>query len=141
MEAGHGEGSQVFRPSKLLAVLMAGAGGLWGAVLLYLLTFRDVPLKTLLSAIFFVIFFGLSLAYYVRTSIEIDASGITYRGVIRTRRFDFDQINKVDVLPGPITVYAVRGPGGLVHFTSFFRHHRRLMELLVQRARLAPLQA
>jgi hypothetical protein len=130
--------SQVFRPSKLLALLMAGAGAIWVAVLVYLLTFRDVPLKTLGSAVFFVLYFGLSLAYYVRTSIEIDASGITYRGVLRTRRLGYDDIKNVQVLPGPITVYAVRGTGGLVHFTSFFRHHRRLMELLVERARLSP---
>jgi hypothetical protein len=132
---------EVFRPSKLLACLMAGAGALWCSVLFYLLTFRDVPLKTLLSALFFVIFFALSLAYYVRTSIEIDATGITYHGVLRTRHFGFDEIKKVDILPGPIIVYAVRGPGGLVHFTSFFRHHKRLMELLIERAQLSPQQA
>jgi hypothetical protein len=136
---GMSPGSQVFRPSRLLAVLMAAAGALWAVVLLYVLTFPNVQLKTILSATFFVLFFALSLAYYVRTSIEIDASGITYRGVIRTCRFGFDDIKKVDVLPGPITVYAVRGTSGLVHFTSFFRHHRTLMQLLVERAGLAPL--
>ena len=133
--------SQIFRPSKLLAYLMAGAGVLWAGVLIYLLTFRDVPMKTVFSALFFVLFFGLSLAYYVRTSIEIDASGITYRGVIATRRLGYDDIKNVDILPGPIIVYAVRGKGGLVHFTSFFRHHKRLLALLIERARLAPMQA
>jgi hypothetical protein len=129
---------EVFRPSKLLAILMASAGALWCGVLIYLMTFRDVPLKTLCSALFFVVFFALSLAYYVRTSIEIDGAGITYHGVLHTRHFTFEEIKKVDVLPGPIIVYAVRGPGGLVHFTSFFRHHRRLMALLIQRAQLTP---
>jgi hypothetical protein len=135
------DSSQVFRPSKLLAVLMAAAGAVWVGVLLYLLTFPEVALKTVLSAVFFVLFFALSLAYYLRTSIEIDASGITYRGVLHTRRFVYEDIKNVDVLPGPITVYAVRGTRGLVHFTSFFRHHRRLMALLVERARLSPSHA
>jgi hypothetical protein len=132
-------GAQVFRPSRVLAVLMAAAGALWAAVLVYVLTFPNVQPKTVLSAAFFVLFFALSLAYYVRTSIEIDANGITYRGVIHTLRFGYHDIKKVDVLPGPITVYAVRGTAGLVHFTSFFRHHRMLMQLLVERAGLAPL--
>ena len=132
---------EVFRPRKVLAVLMACAGALWTFVFLYLLTFRDVPLKTLASAGFFVLFFALSLAYYVRTSIEVDAAGITYHGVLATRRFTFADIRKVDVLPGPITVYAVRGPSGWVHFTSFFWRHQRLMELLVQRAGLSPMHA
>jgi len=47
---------------------------------------------------------------------------------------------KVDVVPGPVTVYAVRLRGQLVHFTSFFAQHRRLMELLVDRAGLAPVR-
>jgi len=120
---------------------MACAGALWTFVFAYLLTFQDVPLKTLASAGFFVAFFALSLAYYVRTSIEVDASGMTYHGVIKTRRLTFDDIKKIDVLPGPITVYAIRSTAGWVHFTSFFWHHRQLMELVVQRAGLSPLHA
>ena len=104
---------------------MGVAGLLWVAVLVYLLTFHGVPLKTFLSALFF-------------AAIEVDAGGVTYRGMVRTQRFAFGDILHLDVWPGPVTVYAIRGRGRGVHFTSFFAHHRRLVALLVERAGLAP---
>jgi hypothetical protein len=119
---------------------MAAAGLLWLAVLGYLLTFDGVPLKTWLSTAFFIVFFAVSLAYYGRTRIVVDAGGITYRGMVRTRRFLFDDIRKVDVLPGLVTVYAIRCREGLVHFTSFFQHHQHLARLLVERAGLPALR-
>ncbi len=133
------DGRQVFRPRRVLAVAMAAAGLLWIAVLLYLFHFDGVPLKTFVSAGFFVLFFGVSLTYYARTRIVVDKGGITYRGMVRTRRFNFSDIRKLDVLPGPVTVYAIRGKWGFVHFTSFFVHHQHLARLLVERAGLAPL--
>lgn len=139
--AAESSGKQVFRPRRVLAVVMAGAGLLWVGVLLYLLSFDGVPLKTFLSAVFFIVFFGVSLAYYGRTRIVVDARGVTYRGMVRTRSFTFDDIRKVDVLPGLVTVYAVRGRKGLVHFTSFFQHHQRLAKLLVDRAGLSPMRS
>ena len=132
---------EIFRPRKVFAAAMALAGLLWSAVLVYLLQFRGVPVKTFLSALFFVVFFGLSLTYYARTVIVIDGAGLTYRGIMRTERFSFDDIRKVDVLPGPVTVYAIRGKGRFVHFTSFFKHHQRLVALLIERAGLAPIQS
>ena len=132
-------GRQVFRPRRVLALVMGLAGALWLAVLLYLLRFDEVPLKTFLSALFFVVFFAVSLAYYGRTLIVVDAAGITYRGMLRTLRLSFQDIRKVDVLPGPVTVYAVRGNGRFVHFTSFFEQHRALAKLLIDRAGLTPL--
>ncbi|MBZ4416989.1 PH domain-containing protein [Myxococcus sp. RHSTA-1-4] len=133
------DGRQVFRPRRVLAACMAVAGLLWVSVLLYLFRFDGVPLKTFFSAGFFVLFFAVSLAYYARTLIVVDSRGITYRGMVRTRRFSFADIRKLDVLPGPVTVYAIRGKWGFVHFTSFFQHHRRLARILVERAGLAPL--
>lgn len=133
-------GPQVFRPRRVLAAVMGLAGLLWIAVLVYLLQFERVPAKTFLSAVFFVVFFALSVAYYARTAIFVDAKGLTYRGMMRTRRLPFTDIRKVDILPGPVTVYAIRGRGMPLHFTSFFSHHRRLMQLLVERAGLAPIR-
>jgi hypothetical protein len=133
-----GQGTLVFRPRPILAALMAAAGIVWIATLVYLFRFEGVPTKTFISAGFFIIFFGISLAYYARTAIVVDQSGVTYRGIVRTQRFSFADILKVDVMPGPVTVYAVRFKGRFVHFTSFFAQHRRLMELLVDRAGLAP---
>src|SRR5687767_14420085 len=129
---------QVFRPRLVFGAAMGMAGSLWLAVLIYLMRFEGVPAKTMFSAIFFVVFFAVALAYYTRTAIYVDAGGVTYRGMIRTLRFDYSDIRKVDVLPGPVTVYAIRAQGRFVHFTSFFKHHQRLMALLVDKAGLAP---
>jgi hypothetical protein len=128
---------EVFRPRPVLAAAMGTAALLWVFVLVYLMQFEGVPAKTFISAIFFVIFFGVSLTYYARTAIFVDGGGVTYRGMVRTDYFAFGDILKVDILPGPVTVYAVRGRGRGMHFTSFFAHHRRLMELLVERAGLS----
>jgi hypothetical protein len=135
-------GRLVFRPHRVLAAIMGLAGLLWLGVLVYLLRFDGVPVQTFLSAIFFVLFFGVSVAYYGRTLIVVDAGGLTYRGMVHTRRLSFEDIRKVDVLPGLLTVYAVRGSQGRrVHFTSLFAHHQRLATLLVERAGLTPLRA
>lgn len=131
----------MFRPRPFLAASMGAAGLLWVAVFVYLLTFEGVPARTFLSALFFVAFFGVSHAYYARAAIEVDAGGVTYRGMVRTERFAFADILKLDVWPGPVTVYAIRARDRGVHFTSFFSHHRRLVELLVERAGLAPLRS
>ena len=120
-----------------MGAAMGIAGALWLAVLCYLFQFQGVPAKTFLAAVFFVVFFAVSVAYYVRTAIFVDARGVTYRGLVRTERFAFAEIRKVDVLPGPVTVYAIRARGRLLHFTSFFKHHQRLVELLVTRAGLS----
>lgn len=131
------ERREVFRPVRILPILMGAAGLIWLGVFVYLMTFDGVPLKIILSALFFVVFFAISLTYYGRSAIYVDQDGVTYRGMIRTRRLSFAEIRKLDVLPGPVTVYAIRTRESFCHFTSFFRHHKRLANLLVERAGLA----
>lgn len=129
----------MFRPYRVLAGLMVVAEVWWAALLLYLLRTGQAPLRAVLGALFFVLFFAAWGLYYWRALIVVDRRGLTYRGMVRTRRLEFADIRNVDVMPGPVTVYAVRGRPGRVLFTSLFTHHRRLAELLVQRAGLAPL--
>jgi hypothetical protein len=128
---------EVFRPMWILPLIMGAAGLLWAGVLVYLLTFERVPVGTLGGAAFFVAFFGLALWYYARSAIFVDAKGLTYRGILRTEWLPWTEIRTLDVMPGPITVYAIRAGSTLWHFTSFFRHHKRLATLLVERAGLA----
>ncbi len=128
---------EVFRPFVLLPILMALAGALWTGVLLYLLTFDGIPTQTLLSAGGFALFFALALLYYGRSAVLVDDQGVTWRGMVTRSRVSWAEIRRMHVLPGPITVYAVRTPRKLWHFTSFFRNHRRLADLLVERAGLA----
>lgn len=132
------ETRQVFRPNRLLTALMAAAGLVWAFALGWLLTFDAAPWKLLAGAGLFVVFFAAATLYYARSSVAVDPQGVTYRGMLRTRRFIFQEIRRVDVFPGPITVYAIRGIDGFCHFTSFFTGHRVLAELLVERAGLAP---
>ena len=114
------------------------AGLFWIAVFVYLLRFDHVPLRLMLGPVFFIAFFGLALAYYGRTAIFVDAGGLTYRGLVKTRRVGYEEIRNVDVLPGLVTVYAIAAPAARLFFTSLFAHHRRLAELLVERAGLQP---
>lgn len=132
-----GAGLQIFRPRRVLAIAMALAGALWVGVLIYLLRMDGVPWKTYASAAFFAVFFAVALVYYGRTAIFVDQGGLTFRGMVRTYRLSFSEIRKLDILPGPVTVYAIRSGGRFLHFTSFFRHHQLLANLLVERAGLA----
>lgn len=127
---------EVFRPRLFFGTALAVAAVFWSLVLVYLFSFEDVALQTWLSAVFFVAFFGVSATYYIRTAIFIDDGGLTYRGVVRTRRFRFEEIRDVDVLNGLVVVYAVRARGQLFHFTSFFKRHQELRALVVRRAGL-----
>ncbi len=127
----------IFRPFVVLPVLMAVAGALWTGVLVYLLTFDGIPTQTLLSAGGFALFFALAVLYYGRSAVVVDETGVTWRGMVSRSRVPWSDIRRMHVLPGPITVYAVRTPRRMWHFTSFFRNHRRLAELLVERANLA----
>lgn len=129
---------QVFRPHILLAASMGCCVAVWLAVLCYLLTFDGVPAATFASATFFVAFFAIALAYYARAAVFVEGDAVRWRGLWRTHRFTFDEVRNIDVLVGPIVVYSVLTPSRRLHFTSFFRHHRRLLDLLVARAGLSP---
>lgn len=118
--------------------MMGVAFALWAGVFVYLLRFDDIPPKTYLTSLGFMAFFAVAILYYGRTAIVVDGQGVTYRGMFRTARFGFDDIRRVDVLPGPLTIYAIRGRDRLVHFSSFFRSHQRLATMLMERAQLSP---
>src|SRR5260370_14835852 len=106
---------EIFRPRKVLAAAVGAGGMVWCAVLIYLTQFDRVPARTFLSALFFVLFFALSLTYYARTAIFVDGAGGTYRGIMRTEHFSFQDIRNVHVLPGRVTVYAIRRNVRFVH--------------------------
>lgn len=128
---------EVFRPYRLLGLAMAFAGLLWSGVFVYLFTFDWVPWRTWASVVFFMTFFAVATRYYWRAAIVVDGQSLTYRGFLVTRCFGVNDIRKLDVVPGIITVYAIRLADRAVHFTSLFARHRVLAELLVQRAGLS----
>jgi hypothetical protein len=130
----------VFRPRWVLSAVMAVAAVLWLGVLGYLFTYDGVPLKMTLTSGLFAAFFALAALYYGRSAIWFDRGTVVYRGMLRTRRFAFEEIRKLDVLRGPLTVYSIRTRQQIAHFTSLFSQHKVLAQLLVQRAGLEPLR-
>jgi hypothetical protein len=77
-----------------------------------------------------------SVAYYARTEIIADAQGLTYHGLTRTLRFGYDDIQRVQVVPGIVTLYVVTARAQSFYFSSFFTRHRELAVLVRDRARL-----
>lgn len=137
MRAPQEKPAEVFRPNRLLAAAMAAAGALWVAVGVLLFTFDDVHWKTWASVVFFICFFAVSTRYYWRSAIVVEGESFTYRGLLRTRRCGLEDIRKLEIAPGLITVYSVRVADHVMHFTSLFTRHRTLAQLLVDRAGLA----
>src|SRR4051794_7710169 len=106
-----GDRAEVFRPWRVLAWAMGGAGIFWIVSLVYLLHLPWAPTKLRIGAAVFAVLYCVALAYYLRTAVFVDTQGVTFRGLIRTRRFLFRDIRTVKVLPGPIIVYAVLARG------------------------------
>jgi len=127
---------RTFRPQPFLGVAMALAAVFWLSVLAFLVVNPSVPLETFASTAFFVILFVASVFYYVRTAILVDGDKITYRGMVREVRLSFKDIQKLKVLPGPITLYTVHAGRHTFSFSSFFQRHKELVELLRDRAPL-----
>jgi hypothetical protein len=127
---------RVFRPQPFLGVAMAVAAAFWLAVLVFLVQNPVVPAKTFLSTGFFVILFVLSVAYYARTAILVDTEGLIYRGMVKEVRLKFDEIQRLAVIPGLITLYTVHAGGRTFSFSSFFQRHKELVALLRERAEL-----
>jgi hypothetical protein len=127
---------RTFRPQPLLGIAMAVAAVFWISVLAFLVVNPSVPLKTFASTAFFVILFVASVFYYVRTAILVDGKGITYRGMVREVHLSFDDIQKLAVIPGLITLYTVHAGRHSFSFSSFFQRHKELVELLRDRAAL-----
>jgi hypothetical protein len=129
---------RIFRPGLFIRALVGAAGLFWLSMLGILFWLGTATLHTLLSVLFFVGFFCVSVAYCSAQSIEVDPCGITHRLLRSHRRLGFEEVLRVHVLPGlPVTVYSVITRSGIVLFTSLFKGHRELFELIVERARLS----
>jgi hypothetical protein len=88
---------------------------------------------------FFIALFTLLAIFYNNTTIEVTRDSVIMRGVLSFRLVFFEDILKVDVTPGLLqTTYAVRARRGFVSFTSLIADHQRLLQVIVERARLAP---
>lgn len=127
---------QVFRPLPVLGVAMAVAAAFWLAVLVFLLQAPSLQVGAAFKASLFALMFVASVAYYSRTAIVVDRTGVSYRGLTRTLHFTFDDIQRLKVVPGLVTLYVVDAGHRAMYFSSFFGRHRELLGLLKERARL-----
>ena len=121
----------------LRTVVMA-ADTLWIAVLVALAVMHGATRSAVLSATFFVALFTACSLFYNRLAYTISEAGLTIRTLALERTVAFDDILRVDVLPGLLgTSYAVRTRLGSLTFSSLLAGHQRLCDLIVRNARLS----
>ncbi|MHB1847292.1 MAG: PH domain-containing protein [Deltaproteobacteria bacterium] len=130
-------GARTYRPSWTLIGALAAAAAAWLFVLAVLVTLPGVGGKTYLTVFFFLGFFGVFLVYYGTQSIAVHERGLTVRRLLRLESFDFRDIVRVEVAPGPaVTIYEVFTRRGPIQFSSWFRGHQELLDLIVKEAKL-----
>jgi hypothetical protein len=128
---------ETFRPWRALRTVVMAADTLWIAVLFALAIMQGATKSAMLSALFFVVLFSACSFFYNRLAFTISEAGLTVRSLSMERTVSFDDILRVDVLPGIIgTSYAVRTRLGSLTFSSLLSGHQRLCDLIVRRARL-----
>jgi hypothetical protein len=128
---------ETFRPWAALRTVVMAADTLWIAVFFALVLMQGATSSSFLSAAFFVALFTSCAMFYNRLAFTISESGLTVRTLAMERTVAFDDILRVDVLPGLVgTSYAVRTRLGSLTFSSLLAGHQRLCDLIVRRARL-----
>lgn len=128
---------ETFRPWVALRTVVMAADTLWIGIFFALVLMQGATRSAFLSAAFFVALFTTCSIFYNRLSFTVSESGLTVRTLYLERTVSFDDILRVDVLPGLVgTSYAVRTRLGSLSFSSMLANHRRLCDLLVRRARL-----
>ena len=128
---------ETFRPWMALRTVVMAADTLWIGTLFALALMNGATKSAFLSAAFFVVLFTACSIFYNRLSFTVSESGLTVRTLALERTVPFDDILRVDVLPGIVgTSYAVRTRLGSLTFSSLLAGHQRLCDLIVRRARL-----
>lgn len=129
---------RTFRPSRTLIGLLAGSAACWLAVLLLLLNLPGVAGQTYLAVFFFIGFFGVFIVHYATQAIVVSSTGLVVRRLFGLQAFDFQDIVKIDVYPGPaMTIYDIVTRRGPIQFSSWFRDHRELLDLIVRGAHMS----
>jgi hypothetical protein len=128
---------ETFRPWMALRTVVMAADTLWIVVLFALAVMQGATKSSVFSALFFVALFTACSIFYNRLAFTISESGLTVRTLAMEKTVSFEDILRVDVLPGLIgTSYAVRTRLGSLTFSSLLSGHQRLCDLIVRRARL-----
>ena len=128
---------ETFRPWMALRTVVMAADTLWIVVFFALALMQGATRSAFFSAAFFVALFTACSIFYNRLAFTVSESGLTVRTLSMEKTFSFDDILRVDVLPGLLgTSYSVRTRLGSLTFSSLLAGHQRLCDLIVRRARL-----
>ena len=137
MATREGAAPETFRPWMALRTVVMAADTLWIAVFFALAVMQGATRSAFLSAAFFIALFTACSIFYNRLAYTVSESGLTVRTLSMEKTFSFDDILRVDVLPGLLgTSYSVRTRLGSLTFSSLLAGHQRLCDLIVRRARL-----
>jgi hypothetical protein len=128
---------ETFRTRLLVRGVVLGADTLWVAVLAALIVHRGGA-QDHFSALFFIALFSACAFFYERLAFTVSGSGLTVRSLSVVEHIAFEDILRVDVLPGLVgTSYAVRTRRGRLRFSSLLAGHERLCRRLIDAARLS----
>jgi hypothetical protein len=129
---------ETFRPWVALRTVVMAADTLWITVFLALVVMQGATRSAFFSAAFFVALFSSCAMFYNRLAFTVSEAGLTVRTLAMERTVAFDDILRVDILPGLVgTSYAVRTRLGSLTFSSLLAGHQRLCDLIVRRACLS----
>jgi len=129
--------TETFRPWVAVRTVVMAADTLWIGVFFALVLMQGATRASFFSAAFFIALFTATSIFYNRLAFTVSEAGLTVRTVAMERTFRFEDILRVDVLPGFLgTSYAVRTRLGSLTFSSLFSGHRRLCSLIVSQAGL-----
>ena len=113
------------------------ADTLWIAVFFALGLMGGATKSAFVSAAFFIVLFTACAMFYNRLAFTVSEAGLTVRTVAAEKTLRFEDIQRIDVLPGLIgTSYAIRTRAGSLTFSSLLAGHQRLCDLIVRHARL-----
>jgi hypothetical protein len=128
---------ETFRPRLAIRTVVLAADSLWVTVFCALLVMHGATFGSFLSAAFFIALFTACAAFYNRLAFTVSDAGVTVRSIGAERVYPFEDILRVDVMPGLVgTSYAMRTRLGHVQFSSLLGGHERLCSLIVRRAGL-----
>lgn len=131
---------QTFRPRAEIRWVVLGADYFWLFILFALIALRGASDAAFVGTAFFIALFTVCGLFYSQTAIVVTADGVVYRGLVERRMFGFDEILRVQARPGLVgTDYDVMTRRGLMQFSSIFKDHKRLFDLIVERAGLLSL--
>ena len=133
-----GRPAEEFRASLAIRLASLGALIVWLAAG-GLAAWYDLPLYTYASIAFFIVYFCAFVAHYWQMAYVVDEYGVTVRGPTDFNHFPWEDIEHVRSSEIPLGGYYVSTKEGGFVLSGFVRGRERLLDMIVARAGLFPL--